>query len=139
MLNEAPEDIEEVLVAWLSPVHPTAITRPIGDPLPFIVIRHIDGTESVDEGTADHLVTIRTFCEKALGDVAARDACNLTHRRMLKLAHELPDVPLANGRNASIDYVTVTESPRWDEYADDQVLVKRARYQVGLSYVLEAS
>ena len=135
MLDEAPDDVEEVLVSGLSSVHRAAITRRSGDPYPFILIRHVDGKENVDEGTADHLVEIKTLCQKSLGEVAARDHCRNTHRRMLEIARDLPDIPLSNGRMATVDYVTVFRSPRWIEIRDDdQVLAKAGWYTVGLSY-----
>lgn len=134
LLGEAPDDIEEALVSWLTPVNRTAISRRTDDPLPFILVRHLDGFEKVDEGIADHIVSIRTLCARSGGEVAARDESQRTHRAMLELARYLDEVSLSGGRIATIDYVKVTESPRWEEFADDQILCKRARYQIGLSY-----
>jgi hypothetical protein len=134
LLDEAPDDIEEALVSWLTPVNRAAISRRTGDPLPFILIRHLDGSEKVDEGIADHIVTIRTLCARSGGEVAARNESLRTHRAMLELARYLPEVSLSGGRIATIDYLKVTESPRWMAYEDDQILCKLARYQIGLSY-----
>lgn len=134
LLDQAPDDVEEAIIVWLSSLGRTAITRRTDDPLPFRLVRNITGSEKVDEGTADFVVQIRTLCNKALGEDAARTECDKTHRAMLTIARELPDILLSNGRNATVDYLKVFESPMWSEYENDQVLVKIARYQIGLSY-----
>jgi len=134
LLDQAPDDVEEAVIVWLSSLGRAAITRRSTDPLPFRLVRHITGDEKVDEGVADQVVTVRTLCDKTLGEDAARDECQKTHRAMLTIARELPDILLSNGRNATIDYLKVFESPRWIEYENDQVLCKLARYQIGLSY-----
>ncbi|MBB3752614.1 hypothetical protein FHT44_005126 [Mycolicibacterium sp. BK634] len=134
MYDEAPEDVEEVLVVWLGQIHRAAVTRRNKDPLPFILVRHIDGKEDTITGTADFLVSVRVLSDKNLGEDAAAEAAKDVHRQMLELAQYLPDVPLSSGRNASLDYVTVTQSPRWVPYDNDQVLCKQAQYQIGLSY-----
>jgi hypothetical protein len=134
LLYQAPDDVEEAVIIWLSSLGRVAITRRTDDPLPFRIVRNIAGDESVDMGTAETVVQIRTLCDKALGEDAARNECDKTHRAMLTIARELPDIPLSNGRNATIDYLTVFESPHWMDYGNDQILCKLARYQLGLSY-----
>ncbi len=134
LLYQAPDDVEEAVIVWLSSLGRAAITRRTDDPLPFRLVRNIAGDENVDVGTAETVVQIRTLCDKALGEDAARNECDKTHRAMLTIARELPDIPLSNGRNATIDYLTVFESPHWMDYGNDQILCKLARYQLGLSY-----
>lgn len=134
LLDQAPDDVEETVIVWLSSLGRVAITRRTDDPFPFRLVRNITGSEKVDEGIADSVVTVRTLCDKALGEDAARNECGKTHRAMLTIARELPDILLSNGRNATLDYLKVFESPRWMDYENDQVLVKLARYQLGLSY-----
>lgn len=134
LLGEAPDDVETVVVAWLSPLRRTSSSRRAGDVLPFTLVTHIAGNENVDGSTADPVVSVHTLCDKSLGYVAARDEADRTHRRMLQLARYLEDVELANNRLATIDYVSVSEQPRWVDYGDDQILRKVGRYTIGLSY-----
>ena len=133
LLDEGPDDVETVLIAWLAPLRNTVNARRSGDPLPQTVVVHLDSNESVQESWSDALVSIHTLCDKALGYVAARDEADKTHRRMLLLARYLEDVELADGRKASIQYVNV-QTPHWEEYGDDQILQKVGRCTVGLSY-----
>jgi hypothetical protein len=133
MLPHAPDDVEELVVVWLTPLGDTAITRRTGDPLPFRLVRTLGGEECKDEETADFVVTVRTICDKNLGEAAAAAESVLTHRRILELGRYLSDVPLSSGRNASIDYLDVFESPVWVNYSDEH-LCKLARYKIGLSY-----
>lgn len=133
MYNEAPDDVEEVLISWLGQIYRAAITRHNKDPLPFILIRHIDGKEDPDVG-ADHLVSVKILSDKSLGEDAAASNSQNVHLQMVELGEYDPDVLLSNGRNASIDYVKYDKSPRWVKYENDQVLVKEALYEIGLSY-----
>ncbi|APE16172.1 hypothetical protein BOH72_14055 [Mycobacterium sp. WY10] len=139
-----PDDVEEVLVSHLGKIssstrsctaYRTAVTRRANDPLPFVLVRHVDGREDPTAGTADHLVSLRVLCDKALGEDAAADTASGVHRLMLALAIDLPDVYLAKrDRNASIDYLTCTQSPKWVDYPNDQILCKQSMFQVGLAY-----
>lgn len=133
VLDEAPDDAEEVVIAWLQPLRRTSNTRKSGEPLPSTLVCHIAG-EEVD-GYADAVVSVHTFCDKDLGEDAAKEECELTHRRMMLLARYLEDVVLTDGRIATIDYVKVFEMPKFVEYGDDQILQKIGRYALGLSYV----
>lgn len=134
LLSQRPDDIEEAVIVWLSSLGRVAVTRRTDDPLPFRIVRNIAGDEKVDEGTAEVVVQIRTLTDKALGEDAAMTESDKTHRAMLTIALELPDILLSNGRNATIDYLSVFESPHWNDYGNDQILCKLARYQIGLSY-----
>jgi hypothetical protein len=134
LLDEAAEDIEEAVVAWLNPLRRSSAFRRTGDPLPFTLVTHVAGKECVEEGTADPIVSVHTLCDKALGEDAAAAECKNTHRRMLLLARELPDITLTDGRIVSIDYCEVVESPIWVFYSD-LILRKVGRYQIGLSFV----
>lgn len=135
ILNEAPDDAEEVVIAWLTPLRRTAQTRVSGEVLPFTLVTHLDGTEDVDCGYADDVVSVHTLCDKKLGEDAAKQEAEDTHRRMLLLARYLEDVVLTDGRIATIDYCTVFRRPRWEPYGDDQILRKVGRYKLGLAYV----
>lgn len=133
-LGEGPDDVEEALVVYLTGLRRSAITRVTGDVLPFNLVRHIGGDEDPERGFADPLVSVRTLCDKALGETAARDACRLTHEWMINLARNQDDIPISGGRIVNFDFVTVVESPHWVEYDDDQILCKVGRYGIGLSY-----
>jgi hypothetical protein len=127
------EDVETLLVAWLTPLRRSGSFRdPDTDPLPFTLITGITGTENISEGFADPVVSVHTFCDKAAGEVAARDECTKTHRRMLRLA-TFSDTITLNGRIRGVDYVDVVEAPIW-VYFSDQVLRKVGRYRIGLPH-----
>jgi hypothetical protein len=141
LLDVGPDDVETVCVSWLKPLQAdgqVAHIRPLGAPLPFVLVHALPGNECVEEGTVDELVSIHTLCDKGDGSAAAiraaRDEADRTHRRMLLLATYLEDVPLPGGRTASIDYVDVSGRPAWKEYGDDQILRKVGTYRIGLSY-----
>lgn len=134
LLYEAPEDDETIVVQWLSSLRRTGITRRSGDELPFTLVRHVAGSENVDVGTADSIVSVHTLCDRADGEVAARNEAKLTHRRMLELARTLPVFALPDGRNVGVDYVAVSESPLWEPFGDEQILRKVGRYLIGLMY-----
>lgn len=134
LLNEAAEDAEELIVAWLTPLRRSGAIRHSGDPLPFTLVTHIAGSESVDEGLADPVVSVHTLCDKNLGEDAALAECKLTHRRMLDLGRNLRDITLTDSRIANVDYLEVVESPIWVYYSD-LVLRKVGRYRIGLSFV----
>ena len=135
ILNEAPDDDEEICIAWLTPLRRTAQTRRSGDPLPFTLVTHITGKEDVDCGCVDNVVQVATLCDKKFGEDAANHEMSVTHQRMLLLARYLEDVTLHDGRIATIDYCNVFEVPTWQPYGDDQILMKVARYTLGLAYV----
>lgn len=135
VLNEAPDDAEEVVIAWLTPLRRTAQTRRSGEVLPFTLVSHLTGTEDVCNFYADDVVSVHTLCDKGLGEDNAKDEADATHRRMLLLGRYLPDVVLTDGRIATIDYCDVFERPKWVPYGDDQILRKVGRYKLGLSYV----
>lgn len=138
LLDEGPEDGETVVIAWLWDLldegH-VANTRRSGGPLPFILVHQIDGKECLEESTLDALVSVHVLTHKAAGEPESRDQTDAMHRRMLLLGRELPDVPLADGRCASIESVSVFKHPRREPYGDDQILRRIGRYKIGLSYV----
>ncbi|MCV7208413.1 hypothetical protein [Mycolicibacterium canariasense] len=140
-LGEAPDDVEEALVAYLSGLRRTAIgRRPARDPLPMNLVRNIPGgTERAEYGLSDQLVSVRTLCDKNLGEKAAMENSADTHEWMLTLAREQVDIHIPGGRIVNFDYVNVVESPHWIDFADDQVLCRLARYSIGLSYVRTTS
>lgn len=141
LLDAAAEDVEELVVAWLTPLGRTSVTRKTGDTLPFRLVTHIAGSEDPDMELASPIVSVHTLCERNTDGVpdtgweSARDEAKLTHRRMLELGRYRDTIALSDGREAAIDFLTVTESPRWEPFGDEQILRKVGRYQIGLSYV----
>lgn len=137
LLDEAPNDVETVLIAWLSPLYAAghvANTRRSGGPLPFVLVNHLDSNESIQESTSDALVSVHILTHKSAGEVASRDEADKVHRRILLLARYLEDVDLADGRKATIDSISVFKSPKPEPYGDDQILRRLGRYTVGLPY-----
>lgn len=134
--DELADDAEEVVIAWMTPLRRSATVRdPQNDPLPFTLITHITGSECEEESFAQPVVSVHTLCAKKLGFAAATNEARLTHRRMLRLARHIDNIPLTDGRVADVDYVEIVESPRWEPYGDDQILRKVGRYRIGLTYV----
>jgi hypothetical protein len=133
--DEAPDDVEEALTAYLTGLRTTAISRRPRDPLPFNLIRNIGGGEDPELGFSDPLVSVRTLCDKKLGEDVAAGHCAETHKWMINLARVQEDIAISGGRIVNFDYVTVVEMPHWIEFPDDQVLCKLGRYGIGLSYV----
>jgi hypothetical protein len=134
MLDQGPDDAEEVITALLSAVCLSAITRRNDDALPFAIVRTIGGTEDIECGTADVVVDVRVVCDKGLGEVAAALQCSDVHRQMTEQGQYLDDIALASGRMASVDYIKVVVWPHWVELKDDGLLCKSSSYTVGLSY-----
>lgn len=141
LLDECADDVEAVLVAWLTSLRPTGIERRAGESLPFTVVTAVAGTESVDESSVEQIVSVHTLCDRgsghaADGHVAAAAECALTHRRMLELARQLDPIELPDGRLVSIDYVEVAETQAWQPYSDT-ILRKVGRYRIGLTYTIQ--
>lgn len=137
LLDEAPDDPETVIIAWLAPLlsaGSVANTRRSGAPLPFYLVTHLDSNESQEESTSDALVSVHVLTHKAAGEVASRDEAGRMHRHMLLLARYLEDVDLEGGRTATIDSLSVFKSPKSEPYGDDQILRRVGRYTVGLPY-----
>ena len=134
LLDEGPDNPEKCFIAWLSPLRRTANTRRADDPLPFTLVTHLGGPESVQLSNADALISVHTLCDKSLGEDNAADESDMTHRRLLLQARYLEDVDLADGRIATIDYLDVLQEPSRQPYGDDQIIRYVGRYVLGLSY-----
>ena len=129
---QGPDDVEAVVVAWLSPLRRTAVTRAAGDELPFTLVRQVAGTET--QFFADPVVSVHTLCDRALGQSAAAAEAQTTHQRMLLLDNTIDwSIVLPNGREVAVDYCDTVESPRWEQYSD-QILRKVGRYKIGLTW-----
>ena len=134
---EAPEDIEDLVLAWLLPLagSPTGLglERPDGAPLPFRLVTGLHTVDDCNLFAAESLVSVHTFAAKR---TLAKRESRLTHRRMLVLAHDaMGDVVMADGRLANVDYLEVAEAPHYEDYKTDTVKRYVARYVVGISFV----
>lgn len=127
LLDVGPGDLETLVVAWLLPLRRSANTRKAGDPLPFTLVQQVAGKENLEESSADQVVQVDTLCDKSLGEDAARDEKDKTHRRMLLLGRYLES-------DGTVDYMNVFESPRRESYGNDQIIRYVARYQFGQTY-----
>ena len=127
VLPVGPADMETIVVAWLTPLLRTANTRQIGDPLPMCVVQQVAGKENLEESTANQVIQVDTLCDKNLGEDAARDEKIKTHQRMLQLGRYLET-------QGTIDWMNVFESPRREQYGNDQVIRYVARYEFGQTY-----
>lgn len=137
LYGSAPEDIEEIVLAWLldlagSPAGLGA-ERPDGAPLPFRMVTGLNIKPDSNLFSADALVSVHTFdATRTLAKRAARE----TQRRMDVLAHNpLTDIVMADARIANIEYVDTLEWPHYEDYRADNVKRYVSRYNVGLSYV----
>jgi len=135
VFERANQDAEELVVAWLTPLGRTGIERRSGDELPFRLVTGVAGDEDVDLEIGAAVVSVHTLCARSAGSVTARNEARLTHQRILQLAKYLDTITLADGTEASIDYLRIFQPPLWLPYGDDQILRKVGRYRIGLSYV----
>jgi hypothetical protein len=128
-------DAEQLIIAWLQPLRPTAIARVGGDPLPFTLVHQVGGYENPCYGTADVLIQVDTLCARTLGYEAARAEMRKTKQAMDELAVHNDAITLFDGSQVGVDYVTVAESPRFKLYEDETILRTMGRYDIGLCYV----
>lgn len=138
LLEESAADVEELLIVWLTPLGPTAFRKTATDDLsdlPFRVVRRVAGLEDDCDSLDSPIVSVHTFCDASDPDAAA-DECKRTHKRMMLMARELPEITLADGRQACVESVECVEKPTWVDYTDE-ILRKVGRYQLGLTIVAE--
>lgn len=139
VLDEGPDDVETAIINWLRPLLPdgqVANARLSEDPVPFIVVEHIDGLESEELSEADEVVSVHALYAKGLGNenrVLAGKFASIVHRRMLLLARYLDPI-VVGSRVVDVDYVQIFSRPRWVPYGDETILRKVGRYRVGLPY-----
>lgn len=139
---EAPEDIEDLVLAWLLPLAGSpdklGAERPDvnGGNLPFRMVTGLVTTPDANLFYADALVSVHTFDKtRTLAKRAAKD----TQRRMDELAiNSLTDVIMADARHANVDYVDTIERPHYEPYGADNVKRYVSRYRIGLAFVAAA-
>lgn len=133
--DEAPEDGEEVVIAWLAPLLRTVVERKAGDILPMAIANQVAGTENPDEGTAAPIISVHVLCARLLGRNNLKLQAKAVHARMIRLGLHCDFITLSDGRKVGVDYVDVTEQMINVHYGDDMILRKVGRYEIGLTYV----
>jgi hypothetical protein len=138
-LDRRATSSEQFFIAWLKPLGLTKLRVNDDTPLP---VRRVQEIFAVDDSNLFYTtaqVAVFTMCNySADGDnweIDAEAASQDTHDRILYLAQHEVTVELPDGRKTDVDYLTVTQSPIWIDYENDQMLVKEARYEVGLQFV----
>jgi len=133
LLDSAPPNAEETVVAWLAELGRAGVLRKPTDPLPFRLVHRVTGTDDLNIGSDDAVVSIHTF--DATMDGASAEA-DRTHARMLYLAkNSLTNIDLIDGTTANVDFVNTVEKPIYVEYGDPGTFRYVARYRVGFSFV----
>lgn len=131
LFDESAPPIELVVSAWLSPWK-RGTRRLAGDPLPFRLFRAVAGTDEVDAGLTESVVSIHTFADSPIN---ALTEANKTHRRMLQLANNpLANITIPGGQEVCVDYCKPVMLPTEVDYEDPNVTRYVARYDIGLSY-----
>jgi hypothetical protein len=92
--------------------------------LPFYLITRLTGGD--DNVTDSAAVSIHAFSTTR---TSASSNARLMHARMKKLTPLVP-ILMSDGSYASVDYVTVIETPTWRDYADKQVQRYCGRYRI---------
>jgi hypothetical protein len=129
----APPDVEELVIAWLTPLGTTSVERPAGAILPYRMVTRVAGANT-DLISDDPVVSVHTF---AATRTQAKTEARNTHRRMMVLANNpMTDVVLAGGLKGNVEYLETVEGPCWQPYADNQTISRYiARYRLGLKFV----
>lgn len=139
LYGEAPEDIEDLVLAWLLPlaISPAYLgaERPDvnGGNLPFRMVTGLVTTPDDNLFYVESLVSVHTFDRtRTLAKRAGRD----TDRRMEVLANNpLSDIVMGDGRLANVENLDVLEAAHYEDYKVDTVKRYVSRYRVGLSFV----
>jgi hypothetical protein len=134
LADQDPEDSEEVVIAWMTPLLRTSNSRRAGDVLPFCVVNQVAGTENIEEGTAAPIVSVHWLTAKMLGRNNLKAQAKAGHKRMIRLGIHCDTITLTDGRKVGVDYVDVVEQPINVDYQDDLIIRKVGRYEIGLTY-----
>lgn len=119
------------MLAHLAPLGPGNLTRDDSDPLPFRQVNRIDGADDLYLFCDNAILSVHTFADSI---TAAHHEAEITHRRILLLATELVDVPLATGGVANVDDLVVQSRPRLSDYRADGVFRMKAVYELSLAF-----
>lgn len=135
LYGSAPPNSVAFVLAWLLPLagSPTNLGSKrwvAGGPLPYRMVRLIDGTD--DQISANSIIRVHTLAPDYT--TASREA-DVTHRRMLVLADDpLTDVAMPDGSTANCEWLTA-KLPHEEPYASSAVVSRFvAEYRIGLHF-----
>jgi hypothetical protein len=139
LYGEAPEDIEDLVLAWLLPLagSPTKLgaERPDvdGGELPYRLVTGLHIVPDDNLFYVEALVSVHTFDKtRTLAKRAAKD----TQRRMDVLTdNPLTDIVMAGGRIANVEFCECPERYHYEPYGVDTVKRYVSRFNIGLSFV----
>src|SRR5258705_10214269 len=120
-------DVEDLVVAWLTPLGPTSVERPAGAALPYRMVNRVAGADDIYIASDDPVVSVHTF---AATRTAAKTAARITHQRMFVLANNpMTNVVMPSGIG-NVEYLETFEGPYWVDYLDKTVSRYVARYRL---------
>lgn len=119
------------MLAHLAPLGPCDLTRVVDDPLPFRQVNRIDGADDLYLFCDNAILSVHTFADSI---TAVHREAEITHRRILLLAHELIDVPLITGGVANVDDLVVQQHPYLSDYRADGVFRMKGVYELSLAF-----
>lgn len=133
LLDWAPPDGVEVLIAWLTPLGETRDDRPSGAVLPYRMVHRLGGP---DDRLTDHgTYSIHTF---AASRAQAQAEAMKTHRRLQLLAGQFAGqekVTISTGVVQADNVITI-EGPVWQQWVNDNSIHRFVgTYRVDLRYV----
>lgn len=124
----SPPDVEDVVVAWLTPLGTASTERPAGDDLPFFMVTRVDGD---DDKVWDYpVVDVDVFAaDRNTANLVARTA----HRRMISLLPE-DDVTLSDGSKVRVDRICTDHGPKYVDWDVDTMQRYVMRYYITLRF-----
>jgi len=125
-------DVEEFVVAWLTPLGPTSVERPAGATLPYRMVNRVAGADDLAIFSDDPVVSVHTF---AATRTQAKTEARITHRRMLVLANNPMTNVTITGGLANVEYLETFEGPYWVDYLDKTISRYVARYRLGFKFI----
>lgn len=134
LYDKAAAPAEAFLRAWLLPLatDPALVGSrrwQAGMALPYRLVNRIDGPSDL----ISDFPTMRVHTFAADYTAASREA-ERTHRRMLLLAQDLPDVTLGGGVVASCAWCATNFAPREESYGAESVIRFVAEYALELRF-----
>lgn len=128
-----------VMLAWLEPLGGAfGQTRYEDGPLPYRQVNRIGtGTDDNYVLADEALVSIHIFGDAKTPESrsAALHEADRTHKRMLLMKYDLPEVTMPDSTLACLDFLDVVEKPSLQDYKDDRIARYVGRYQYGMSFV----
>lgn len=126
-----PPNAVAFMLAHLQPLGACDLTRTDDDPLPFRQVNRIDGADDLYEFCDNAVLSVHTFAESIS---AVHREADITHRRILLLATDPVNVPLASGGFADASGLVVQQRPRLSDYRADGVFRMKSVYELTLDF-----